>query len=123
MAHTIEEKQKLLNRVRRANPALHSHLGVKFHRADNEQILYYEKATPERDNVILVAVNLDPYRAQEAEFEIPLWEWRLPDDAALHVEDLIHGRSFTWRGKRQRLRLDPSQLPFALWRVRPEEKP
>ena len=36
------------------------------------------------DNVILVAINLDPYSVQEATFEVPLWEFGLPDDAA-HV--------------------------------------
>ncbi len=33
----------LINRIRRAAPALHSHLGLKFHRADNEQILFFTK--------------------------------------------------------------------------------
>ena len=32
--------------------------------------------------MILVAVSLDPFHAQEATIEVPLWEWSLPDDAA-----------------------------------------
>jgi starch synthase (maltosyl-transferring) len=108
-----------LNRIRHANPALHSHLGLTFYNAANDSILYFGKATPDRDNTILVAVNLDPHRPQEADIEIPLWEWGLPDDGALAAENLMTGEHFIWRGKNQHIRLDPATTPFAIWRVRP----
>ena len=108
-----------LNAIRRANPALHSHLGVTFHNAWNDNILYYAKANPDRSNVLLVAVSLDPSGPQEAEYELPLWEWGLPDHGTLEVEDLMRGHRFTLTGKAQRMRLDPADLPFAIWRVRP----
>jgi starch synthase (maltosyl-transferring) len=108
-----------LNRLRRANPALQTHLGTTFLNAFNDSILYYERATPDRSNVLLVAVGLDPHNPQEADFEIPLWNWSLPDDAALEAEDLIQGSRFVWRGKRQHMRLDPHALPYAIWRVHP----
>ncbi|MDB5683330.1 MAG: alpha amylase catalytic region [Sphingomonas bacterium] len=108
----------LLNRLRKGHPALQTHLGVKFYDAFNDQVIYYGKATPEQEDMILVAVSLDPHNAQEADFEIPLWEWGLGDDGALDVEDLVRGDRFRWHGKRQRLRLTPDQ-PYALWRVQP----
>ncbi len=40
---------------------------------------------------MLVIVNLDPHQPQETTFEIPLWEWRLPDDGSLQAEDLMTG--------------------------------
>jgi starch synthase (maltosyl-transferring) len=113
----IKKEIALLNRIRRRNPALQTHLGLQFHFAGNDNILYYRKSTPERDNVLLIAVNLDPYHAQEAVIEVPLWEWNLPDHAAVAVEDLIGGHRFTWHGKLQSIRLDPYELPFAIWRV------
>ncbi len=109
-----------LNRIRKANPALHSHLGITFHNAYNDQILYFARETPRRDNVLLVAINLDPFHVQEADIEIPLWEWGLPDDGAMAAEDLIHQTAFTWRGKMQHIRLDPADLPYAIWRLQPE---
>ena len=57
--------------------------------------------------------------AQEADIEIPLSEWNLPDHGALLVHDLLHDRHFTWTGKRQRIRLDPLGLPYAIWRIAP----
>jgi len=32
----------------------------------------------------------------------------------------MRGRRFVWQGKNQRLRLDPADLPFAIWRIAPE---
>ncbi len=108
-----------LNQIRRANPALHTHLGITFYNCSNSNILYFGKATLSRDNVVLVAVNLDPHNAQEADIEIPLWEFGLADSAALVAEELIGGDGFDWRGKQQRIRLEP-QNPYRIWRVRSE---
>ena len=109
-----------LNRIRRAHPALHSHLGLAFYDADNEQVLVYGKALPSHEDMIFAVVSLDPHQAQEVGFEIPLWEWRLPDNGVLEAEDLMTGRRFALVGKHQRLRLDPAALPFALWRIWPQ---
>ncbi|WP_346796140.1 alpha-1,4-glucan--maltose-1-phosphate maltosyltransferase [Halomonas sp. Bachu 37] len=107
-----------LNRLRRENPALHTHLGVAFHPVHNDRLLLFSKSTESRDNVILVAVNLDPFEPQEGAFELPLSLFELPDEGALHVEDLISGRRWSWQGKWQSMRLDPT-MPFAIWRIRP----
>ncbi|WP_051329082.1 alpha-1,4-glucan--maltose-1-phosphate maltosyltransferase [Geminicoccus roseus] len=107
----------ILNRIRRDNPALHSHLGVTFLHAWNDNVLFFEKATPGRENVLLVAVGLDPYHVQEADVEIPLWKFGLPDHATVAVEDLVRRQQFTWTGKYQRVRCDPGELPFSIWRL------
>lgn len=106
-----------LNRIRRDNPALQSHLGITFRQAFNDNVLLFQKATQARDNVLLIAVSLDPYGVQEADIEIPLWEWGLPDHGTIGVQDLMDEHRFTWTGKRQRIRLDPGQLPFSVWRL------
>jgi len=106
-----------LNEIRRENPALQSHLGIKFHSAWNDNIIYFEKATPSRDNVVLVGISLDPHTVQEADVEIPLWRFGLPDNGAIRVEDLMRGDRFSWSGKRQRIRFDPTELPFSIWRL------
>lgn len=107
-----------LNRIRRQNPALHSHLGLKLYNAWNDQILYFGKRNAEGDNFVLVAVSLDPFNAQEAHFELPLWELGLADDAATQGEDLMNGHRWTWHGKTQFMRLEPAQ-PFGIWRISP----
>jgi starch synthase (maltosyl-transferring) len=108
-----------LNRIRKAHPALQSHLGVKFYNAFNDQILLFGKMAPSAADMILVAVSFDPHNVQEATFELPLWEWKLPDHGSLVIEDLMRGHKFVWTGKLQRVRLDPHELPFAIWRIAP----
>ncbi|RZI42443.1 alpha-1,4-glucan--maltose-1-phosphate maltosyltransferase [Herbaspirillum sp. HC18] len=114
-----------LNRIRRENPALQTHLNVRFLGASSDNILFFMKATApagscERfgDNVILAAINLDPFAAHEATLELPLWEFGLPDDGVLEVVDLVNGAHLAWRGRTQHLRLDPFVFPYAVWRVR-----
>lgn len=111
----------ILNRIRRDNPALHSHLNVSFLDAWNDQILFYEKSTPGRENVLLVAVSLDPHNVQEADVELPLWKFGLPDHGSLAVEDLVRHHRFTWSGKYQRIRCDPGEIPFSIWRIAPKD--
>ncbi|WP_202865604.1 alpha-1,4-glucan--maltose-1-phosphate maltosyltransferase [Pigmentiphaga sp. H8] len=106
----------VLNRIRRDNPALHLHTGTGFLNTDNDQVLAYTRTTPERDNVVLVVVNLDPHGAQGANVELPLWEFGLPDDGTLHAEDLLRGYRFDWRGKMQHVWLEPGG-PYAIWRI------
>lgn len=106
-----------LNRIRRENPALQTHLGVEFLPIHNDRLLYFWKRTPDNSNVILVVVSLDPFEAQEGTFELPLWKLGLPDDAALEAEDLMTGHSWTWHGKWQWTRMDPAGLPFGIWRI------
>ncbi|MCJ1887001.1 alpha-1,4-glucan--maltose-1-phosphate maltosyltransferase [Pseudomonas sp. LA21] len=109
-----------LNLIRRENPALHSHLGFHAYNAWNDNILYFGKRTDDLSNFILVAVCLDPDNAQEADFELPLWEFGLPDDASIGGEDLMNGQRWVWHGKRQRMRIEPWTLPFGIWRLHPE---
>ncbi|HDS1737773.1 alpha-1,4-glucan--maltose-1-phosphate maltosyltransferase [Pseudomonas sp. BP8] len=106
-----------LNRIRRQNRALQTHLGVAFFNCWNDNILYFAKRTRERDNYILVAISLDPHNVQEASFELPLWELGLDDDADTLGEDLMNGHRWTWHGKTQWMRIDPAYQPFGIWRI------
>jgi starch synthase (maltosyl-transferring) len=111
----------LLNRIRRNHVELQSHLGVTFYNASSDRIMVYGKAVRRRGEplreMILVAVTLDPHQTQEATYELPLWEFGLPDHGTLAVEDLVRPQHFTLTGKYQQMRLDPSVLPFAIWRL------
>jgi starch synthase (maltosyl-transferring) len=111
-----------LNRIRKENPVLQSHLGVEFFNCFDDQILYYGKSRPKPDGVgiedmILVFVTLDPTYERSAPYELPLWRFGLPDDGALEVEDLMRGNTFTLSGKSHSIYLNPGELPFHVWRL------
>lgn len=113
----IREHVTALNLIRRENPALADFRNVLFLNAWNDSVLAYARMTPGRDNCVLVLVNLDPRNRQDASYEIPLWEFGLPDDGALDAEDLLNGGRFSLRGKVQRIALDPAERPVAIWRL------
>jgi len=107
----------LINRLRREHPALRDFTNLAFYNAWDDNILYYGRRTPDLDSFILFAVNLDPHAAHAADFEVPLWEFGLADDASIGVEDLVTGEKFSWSGKIQHMHLDPAVRPYAIWRL------
>jgi starch synthase (maltosyl-transferring) len=92
-----------LNRIRRENTALHSHLGLEFLLAYNDQVLYFRRFA--RDgNVLLIAISLDPFHVQDAIIEVPLWRFGIADDGDIDA-------------KYQPVQLNPGELPFCIWRL------
>ena len=68
-----------LNRLRRAHPALQSASRPDvLQRLQRPGPVSTARRRPDREDMILVAVSLDPHDAQEAAFEVPLWEWSCP---------------------------------------------
>ncbi|MEW9854611.1 alpha-1,4-glucan--maltose-1-phosphate maltosyltransferase [Novosphingobium sp. M1R2S20] len=108
----------MLNRLRRAHPALQTHLNTRFLTAHNDQVLYYAKPSPDGADMIVVMVSLDPHHAQEATYEVPLWDFGLSDHDSIGVEDLVGGNRFRLHGKVQHIRLDPEN-PYRIWRIAP----
>jgi len=115
--HIIDEISRL-NKIRRDNVALHSHLGVKFHNAYDDHVIFFSKSSSD-GNYILVAISLDPFHAHDTTLELPLYDLGIPDDGALFAEDLMRDFKFTWYGKYQPVTLHPDQ-PFCIWRVQSE---
>jgi starch synthase (maltosyl-transferring) len=119
----IVREVTLLNAARQANPALQSHLGLKFCRSSGEDILCFTKTAPALPgggrNIVFVAICLDPHAAHSCDFELPLEDWGLPEGAAVAAEDLVHGRRFMLQGRHHTLRLDPGELAFSIWRLSP----
>jgi starch synthase (maltosyl-transferring) len=117
----IKAEIAMLNRIRKNNPALHSHLGLTLLPSSNANVMFFEKASAGRHNVLLIAVTVNPHAAEESNVEFPLWRFGLNDSGTLAFEDLVSGERFSRTGKWQTIRLDPAHLPFAIWRVRAGE--
>ena len=52
---------------------------------------------------------------------MPLWEFGLPDHAAIDAEELLTGANLRWHGNVQHMHLDPNVNPCAIWRLSPVE--
>jgi starch synthase (maltosyl-transferring) len=106
-----------INRIRRDNPALHLYDNLRFHVAENDQLLVYSKATRDRSNIMVCVVNLDTYWPQAGWVEVPAHEWGIPADQPYVVHDLMNDQRYTWRGNWNWIRLDPNVAPAHVLRV------
>ncbi len=109
---------RLVNTIRRENPALHGDWSLRFHTIDNEHLICYSKQTTDLSNVILVIVNLDVHHTHSGWLEIPLREWGLEAGQAFQVHDLLSNAHYLWHGHRNFVELDPRRMPAQIFRVK-----
>ncbi len=108
-----------LNKIRRENRALHEYDNLRFHHADSDAILCYSKMTTARDNIILVVVNLDPYRMHHSYIDVPMDEFGSEASGPYEVHDLLTDERYIWQSRRNYVELDPHVRPAHVFRVRP----
>ena len=108
-----------VNRIRRENKALQELTNLRFYRTSDDNILFYGKMTPDRSNIILIAVNLDPYDSHGTDLEVPLWDLGLSDHENYIVEDLITGAKHLWTGAWHHWHLGPDNNQAMILRVLP----
>jgi starch synthase (maltosyl-transferring) len=107
-----------INAARRDNAALQSDRMLTFFPVDNEQLIGYAKATPDRSNVVVVVVNLDPHHVQSGWIDVDLQWIGLEDGGAYQMHDLLTGARYLWNGRRNFVSLDPARAPAHIFRVR-----
>ena len=117
----IKHEIRLLNRFRRENPALHELTNLRFLGCDDPDILAYAKATADRGNIVVAAVNLDPHGTHAGEITLPLDEWGLVPGREFFVAEAFTGKTVAWRGDRHHLVLDPQHNPVLLFRLLPAD--
>jgi starch synthase (maltosyl-transferring) len=107
-----------LNKIRKQNRALQLYSNLRFYHAENDAILFYGKMTAARDNIILVVVNLDPFRKQHSFVYVPIEEFGQMESDVYKVEDLLSGATYSWRGRQNYVELDPAIQPAHIFLVR-----
>ncbi|WP_082490920.1 alpha-1,4-glucan--maltose-1-phosphate maltosyltransferase [Aureimonas sp. Leaf454] len=113
----IRDDLAFFNRLRRSEPGMKSFRNLVFYNFWNDNVLYYGKWSPDRSELLLFIVTLDPHNAQGGNLEVPLWEFGLPDDGTVRVENLVSGETFSWTGKIQYWGLDPAVQPYIVLRL------
>ncbi|WP_308915044.1 alpha-1,4-glucan--maltose-1-phosphate maltosyltransferase [Jannaschia sp. LMIT008] len=119
----IKDDVRLINRIRREHPAMRDFTNLRFFTAHDDRVLYYGRFDDRTGSYLLFHVLLDPHAGSTFGFDVPLWAFDLPDAASVEVQDVIHGNAFTWHGKSHTLTLDPSERPYAIWRLLPPGAP
>jgi starch synthase (maltosyl-transferring) len=114
----IKEFLTRLNAIRRQNRALQEYANLRIHVAENDNILCFSKATAALDNIVLVAVTVDPWQPQSAFVHVPLVDFGIGESEAYVAEDLLTGEKFSWRGARNFILLNPQTRPAHIFRIR-----
>jgi starch synthase (maltosyl-transferring) len=112
----IKEYIAKINSIRFANPALQELTNLCFLSTDNVQVLSYCKTARHSNNVMIIAVNLDPSNVQSCSVVVPPELVGASAGQQYRVKDLISGRSFVW-SERNYVRLDPGIEPAHILRV------
>jgi starch synthase (maltosyl-transferring) len=112
---TLAPYLTMLNRVRRAHPALHWLRNVRFHDVDSADVLAWSKR--DGDDVVLVVLNLDPHGPREATVRVDLPALGLGWGDTFTVHDEVTGAEYTW-GESNYVRLDPFAEPAHVFTVR-----
>lgn len=113
--HSLAPLITRLNQIRRENPALQSDGSLHFHPVDNPHILCYSKIA--EDNVILVAINLDPAQEQAGWIDLDLKHLSIGHGQDFDVEDLLTGAHYQWHGRSNYVALRPDVLPAHVFRI------
>ncbi len=107
-----------INKIRRENPALQDTWNVKFYDVDNDYLMCYGKTSEDLSNIIIVAVNLDPYHAQGGWVQIPIKDIGIDPHQPYLVHDLLSDDKYIWHGEKNYIQLDPKIVPAHIFRVR-----
>lgn len=113
----LREVITAVNRIRRANPALHSTWNLRFVETDNHQVLAYIKIDSSGENSIFVVASLDPFQSQTTTVAMPLEDVGVPHDAPYLVHDLLGEEYFFWQGAHAQLTLYPQSQPARIFRI------
>ncbi|HSU40094.1 MAG TPA: alpha-1,4-glucan--maltose-1-phosphate maltosyltransferase [Polyangiaceae bacterium] len=111
----IKQDIARLNRIRRENPALQTLPNLEFVQSDFDGILAYRRYAP--GNELLVVVNLDPHLMHETVIDVPLDRLGISEQEPYEVFDLLSGARYTWRGRRNYVKLDPSERVAHVFRI------
>jgi starch synthase (maltosyl-transferring) len=106
-----------VNAIRNENAALQNDWSLRFHGADNDQLICYSKESDDRSNLLVIVVNLDPHYTQAGHVTLPLEQLEIPTDRPFEAEDLLTGARYLWQGPRNYVELNPSRLSGHILRI------
>ncbi|HLP43334.1 MAG TPA: maltotransferase domain-containing protein [Fibrobacteria bacterium] len=104
-----------LNEIRRDNRALHHLKNLRFHSANNPNILVYSKHLEE--NILLFVLNMDPHNKQAATVSLDLPAMGLASENIYGLYDLLSHESYVWSGPHNYVELTPSKEVMHVFKI------
>jgi starch synthase (maltosyl-transferring) len=89
---------RTVNEIRRDHPALHWLRNLRFHSAEDENVLVFSKRRVQagREDTIIVVANLDPHATRETWVHLDMPALGFDWGSGFVAKDLITGQSWQW---------------------------
>jgi len=113
----ITELLRLVNLARNGHRALQRTDNIRFCAVDSDELMAYVKRTPDRDDLILAVVNLNPFETRTGMVHLDLNDLRLPHDRPYMAHDLLTDERYAWRGEANYVSLNPALWPVHLFHL------
>jgi starch synthase (maltosyl-transferring) len=108
-----------INMIRKAHPALHWLRNLRFHHADQPELICFSKHSERDADTVLAVVNLDPHQPREATVWLDQAALGMEHGTPFVVTDELSGESYQW-GPANYVRLDPMVAPAHIFTVTPQ---
>jgi starch synthase (maltosyl-transferring) len=107
-----------VNTIRKENPALQATYNIQYYESDNDNLMFYGKATDDLSNIILMVVNLDPFHTHSGWLKVPINKFGIDPDQPYLVHDLLGDDKYIWQGERNYVEINPQICPAYIFRIR-----
>ncbi len=112
----IKDDIQRINRLRRESQALRLFTNLIFAEASSPQVLFYAKISADRRDVVLIAINLDPFTVARTDLSFPFDAMGLDAEGSFETEELFTGERRLWQGQHHTIVLDPAVQPTMILR-------
>jgi starch synthase (maltosyl-transferring) len=113
----IKDLMRIVNVIRKENPALQQTKNITFLQTDNEHIIAYAKYSTDRKNIVVVAVNLDPDHTQSTTLHIPFNTLCVECEASYSLFECISHQKSMCETDACEVTLDPKEIPCRIYKV------
>lgn len=115
---STQELFAAINRIREENVEFHTSNNIRFMPVENNQLLYFAKFNENKNNAILVIVNLDPNYTQSGWIKVPLHELQILPEQSFLAQDILGGGQYIWQGEYNYVELNPHILPAHIIKIK-----
>ena len=113
----IKEVIRKINAIRNENAALQSTWNIKFNDTDNQQLISFTKIDQEKQNKLVIVVNLDQNFSQSGWVKVPLHHLGITGNEPFAVVDLLNDARYTWQDEWNYVELHPQAIPAHIFRI------
>ena len=121
-----DQESTLVSLIRRINEIRRAHRGavaqfrtLRVHDTSDDALLCVSRSSDDRDDTLLVIVNLDPHRSRQGYTDLDLRALGISPDVAFTAHDLLTDATYTWCGPANFVRLDPhTRIPAHILHLR-----